>query len=207
MRPRTQQEGKFRNPIEEVIRFFEVYHKGTAKIYNLCIESDRQYDTDNFSGQTASFPFYDHNCPPLILLPAFCASAYSWLKSGFDNVIAVHCKAGKSRTGLMLCCLLLHIQEQSDPDTCIAFYGGQRCHDGKGVTIPSQRRYINYYRVMLNVNLSLPLPLQQPPMPAVRKMRIVGVRVFDVPRRFIQVRQIIARRKQCVYMILGFCWV
>jgi hypothetical protein len=38
-------------------------------------------------------------------------------------------------------------------------------------------------------------------------MRIVGVRVFDVPRRFIQVRQIIARRKQCVYMILGFCWV
>lgn len=101
-------------------------------------------------------------------------------------MVAVHCKAGKSRTGLMLCCLLLHIQEQIDPDACIKFYGQRRTHDGKGVTIPSQRRYINYYRVMLNVNMALPKPLPAPPVPQARTMRITSVHLFDVPKRFAQ---------------------
>eukprot|EP01052_Picozoa_sp_SAG31_P021978 SAG31_NODE_1726_length_7435_cov_8.883043_8_plen_122_part_00 len=73
-------EGAFRNPMSEVIRFFEHYHPEGAKIFNLCIEPDRQYAVENFSGQVASFPFYDHNCPPLTYIPRFCESAYRWLK-------------------------------------------------------------------------------------------------------------------------------
>jgi hypothetical protein len=122
--------------MDDVIKFFEHYHPSQAKIFNLCIEDDRQYEVENFSGQVASFPFYDHNCPPLALIPAFCNSAYTWLNEGPDHVIAVHCKAGKSRTGVMVCCLLLHIKEQRELDECIRFYGFQRCYDGKGVTIP-----------------------------------------------------------------------
>ena len=167
--------------MDDVIKFFEHYHPSQAKIYNLCIEEDRQYEVEHFSGAVASFPFYDHNCPPLALIPAFCNSAYTWLNEGPDHVIAVHCKAGKSRTGVMVCCLLLHIKEQRDLDECIHFYGFQRCYDGKGVTIPSQRRYINYYRVMLAANDSLPKPMKIPPMPQQRKMRIVGMQLFDVP--------------------------
>lgn len=57
--------------------------------------------------QVASFPFDDHNCPPIHLIPSFCQSASSWLKEDEKNVIAVHCKAGLGRTGLMISCLLL----------------------------------------------------------------------------------------------------
>ena len=37
--------------------------------------------------------------PPLPLVKAFCASAKSWLLGGMEQVVAIHCKAGKGRTG------------------------------------------------------------------------------------------------------------
>ena len=60
--------------------------------------------------QVASFPFDDHNCPPIQLIKSFCQSAYSWLKEDIENVVVVHCKAGMARTGLMICSLLLFLK-------------------------------------------------------------------------------------------------
>lgn len=58
----------------------------------------------------ASFPFDDHNCPPIQLIISFCQSAYSWLKEDIENVVVVHCKAGMARTGLMISSLLLYLK-------------------------------------------------------------------------------------------------
>lgn len=58
----------------------------------------------------ASFPFDDHNCPPIQLIISFCQSAYSWLKQDIENVVVVHCKAGMARTGLMISSLLLYLK-------------------------------------------------------------------------------------------------
>lgn len=58
----------------------------------------------------ASFPFDDHNCPPIQLIISFCQSAYAWLKEDIENVVVVHCKAGMARTGLMISSLLLYLK-------------------------------------------------------------------------------------------------
>ncbi|QHO24019.1 Mitochondrial adenine nucleotide transporter [Arachis hypogaea] len=50
-----------------------------------------------FPLQVASFPFDDHNCPPLQLVISFCHSAYSWLKLDIENVVVVYCKAGMNK--------------------------------------------------------------------------------------------------------------
>jgi hypothetical protein len=47
--------------------------------------------------------------PPLSMVHEFVGDAYNWLTAHPDNVIAVHCKAGKGRTGTMICCLLLFL--------------------------------------------------------------------------------------------------
>ncbi|KAL7225060.1 hypothetical protein ACSBR1_020375 [Camellia fascicularis] len=44
--------------------------------------------------EVASFPFDDHNCPPIELITLFCQSAYTWLTEDILNVVVVHCKAG-----------------------------------------------------------------------------------------------------------------
>ncbi|KAJ4964679.1 hypothetical protein NE237_016528 [Protea cynaroides] len=140
-------EGFYRNHMEEVIKFFETQHKGRYKVYNLC--SERLYDASLFKGKVASFPFDDHNCPPLQLIMLFCQSAYSWLKEDIENVVVVHCKAGMARTGLMISSLLLYLKFFPTAEESIDYYNQKRCLDGKGLVLPSQIRYVKYFERIL----------------------------------------------------------
>jgi hypothetical protein len=47
--------------------------------------------------------------PALCVVQQFCADAAAWLAAHPHNVVAVHCKAGKGRTGIMICCLMLFL--------------------------------------------------------------------------------------------------
>ena len=145
--PATGAEAVFRNPIEKVVRFLELHHPGRYKVFNLC--NERSYDISLFGDACASFPFDDHGCPPIDLMTAFCASAKAWLLGGMANIVAVHCKAGKGRTGLMSCALVLHLGYQTSAAEAIDFYNNRRTRDGKGLTWPSQVRYVRYYERLL----------------------------------------------------------
>lgn len=41
------------------------------------------------------FPFDDHNPPPFSLIEHFCDDVHNWLVADAENVVCVHCKAGK----------------------------------------------------------------------------------------------------------------
>jgi len=167
--PASGSEAIYRNPIDEVVRFLETHHAERYKVFNLC--NERSYDISKFGASCASFPFDDHGAPPMALVCAFCASAKSWLLGSLENVVVVHCKAGKGRTGVMVCCLLLHLGYHRDADAAIEFYNHRRTRDGRGLTVPSQRRYVRYYARQLSARPSL----------AVMPRLLVGVQVDGVP--------------------------
>jgi phosphatidylinositol-3,4,5-trisphosphate 3-phosphatase and dual-specificity protein phosphatase PTEN len=77
------------------------------RVFNLC--SERSYDPSLFQGRASRYPFDDHNPPPLSMIRAFCEEASAWLKKDSQNVAAIHCKAGKGRTGVMISALLLYM--------------------------------------------------------------------------------------------------
>jgi len=96
------------------------------------------------------FPFPDHNAPHFVDMVRFCQSAvgwlfsppplrvhvlfrsqHTWLLKDPKNVVVVHCKAGKGRTGVMICALLLFRGMFSCARDAIKFYDEQRTKDHK----------------------------------------------------------------------------
>ena len=169
--PSTSIEGLYRNPLEEVQRFFNTRHPSHYKVYNLCEE--KTYSNNLFYKQ-GYFPFKDHEAPPLNLIRPFCDDAKSFLDEDEKNVIAVHCKAGKGRTGTLICCLLLYLKVFDNSDECLQYYGMMRAENGKGVTIPSQIRYVNYFEKIIKDNMAHPITFI--------KKKIKKIRMFTIPK-------------------------
>ncbi|EKX33428.1 hypothetical protein GUITHDRAFT_81483 [Guillardia theta CCMP2712] len=104
--PASGAEAQYRNPIMEVQRFFETKHSNRYLIFNLCAE--RSYDKALFKGQVVRIKVHDHNPPLLDQLLEFLDRVTKWIILDKENVIAIHCKGGKGRTGTFICAWLLY---------------------------------------------------------------------------------------------------
>ncbi|CAF3262173.1 unnamed protein product [Rotaria sp. Silwood2] len=94
--PADSYEGVFRNNIYDVSRFLSSKHGDKFYIYNLCVESERQYDGSRFNNNVCTdFSFEDHNPPPMKMILAFCQHVKTQLNLMTDRTIVIHCKAGK----------------------------------------------------------------------------------------------------------------
>ena len=168
--PSTSLEALFRNNVTDVLNFFNERHHEHYKVYNLCEE--KNYAPNIFYKQ-GYFPFQDHEAPPLNLIRPFCEDAKKFLDEDPKNVVAIHCLAGKGRTGTLISCLLLYLGELDTAADCLKYYGIMRVDNGRGVTVPSQIRYVFYFEQILKNKIPHPIIF--------KKLRIRKIRLVTIP--------------------------
>uniref|UniRef100_A0A7S1YLF9 Phosphatidylinositol-3,4,5-trisphosphate 3-phosphatase n=1 Tax=Sexangularia sp. CB-2014 TaxID=1486929 RepID=A0A7S1YLF9_9EUKA len=144
--PGSGLESIWRNSMSEVIKFLGTKHENLYMIWNL---SEREYDYSAFDNRILDFPFPDHHPPPLDLLFTIMQSMESWLKSEPKSVAVIHCMGGKGRTGTIVVCYLYWSAHFGSIRDCEVLFAKKRSTIEKGVTQPSQRRYISYFEQIL----------------------------------------------------------
>ena len=176
-------ESIYRNSMGEVLRFFNKRHGfENISIYNLCIErgydlrkalEENKFDVEGSAVMPVHrYGFEDHNACPFDLINPFCENVAAWIDKNPKKIAAIHCKAGKGRTGLMISCFLVHSGKCATADEALFYFAEERTHNAKGVTIPSQMRYVHYYDQWLK---------QGRPALTPRTLQITHIRLVTVP--------------------------
>ena len=110
--------------------------------------SDRTYDYSLFGNRVICSGYPDHHSPTLSMMWSLYSIIDFWLSLDKENVIAVHCLAGKGRTGTVIVCTLLmqgffnnlkHLSILSVINAAINYFHDKR---GDGVENPDQIRFI-----------------------------------------------------------------
>ncbi|XP_045143013.1 putative tyrosine-protein phosphatase TPTE [Echinops telfairi] len=146
--PSSGKQSFYRNPIKEVVRFLDTKHLDHYMIYNLC--SERGYDPKHFHNRVRRIMIDDHNVPPLSEMVKFTQEVTQWLAEDEDNVVVIHCKGGKGRTGTMVCACLIACEIFTTAEESLYFFGERRTDKTtsskfQGVETPSQSRYVGYF--------------------------------------------------------------
>ena len=135
------------NDINIISRFLKQRHAGHFMIWNV---SEEPYDYSMFADQVLEYKFPGHPAPPLGLLFKICTSVESWLDADERNVAVVHCLTGKGRTAALVACILTWIGEFASPMEALQYVAERRAISADYLTIPSQRRYVQYFSNMLD---------------------------------------------------------
>ncbi|EKX33303.1 hypothetical protein GUITHDRAFT_44162, partial [Guillardia theta CCMP2712] len=143
-----------RNDIRDVARFFATRHYASFVVHNLCESFEENgngnYDPRFLYYQVKKIPTRDHNVNSLLRIIVFCEQATKILNEDNDNVIVIHCKGGKGRTGTFCCALMLWTGFVLSASDALNYFAERRTegssqHKGRiCVTAPSQVRYVNY---------------------------------------------------------------
>lgn len=172
-------EGCWRNAAPEVASFLKGKHgEGHYRIYNL---SERTYDYDRFgdmqhdphNAAVVEWGFPDHHNPPLGLLFEICENIDEWLNRDKDNVVSIHCLAGRGRTGTVIACYLTYCGMFDNGSEALDFFARKRSITNRGVQQPSQRRYVQYFSEILHGRLPKPGRLR------LKRLVMYSIPVFD----------------------------
>lgn len=150
--PGNGMEGTYRNNILDVSAMLNEYHRGHFCIYNL---SGRKYDHSLFDDKNPECVqdwcyFPDHNPPPLPLLFELLLHMHRFLMADPQNVVVVHCLAGKGRTGTLIACYMMYSGLFAKAAEALNFFAFKRSVTVSGVSYPGQVRYVTYAQSMLD---------------------------------------------------------
>jgi protein-tyrosine phosphatase len=136
--------------LASVAHLLKKRHGGKFMVWNL---SELEYDYSQLQDQVMTFQFPGSPSPPLGLMLKILLSVESWLKADERNVAVMHCLTGRGRTSTVMAAFLCWMGEagfEDDPNKALEYIAHCKRMESDALTIPSQRRYVSYFKNMMD---------------------------------------------------------
>lgn len=141
----------FCNPTSQLLEHLGKHHPistHTHLVFNLRGETPGYLDSELYPARVHHAPWPDHHPPPMNLLISTVSEMHAFFTFEQDDrkkVALVHCKAGKGRSGTFISAYLIAYENKTAMEAMGVFTTKRmRKGFGEGVSIRSQRRYVNY---------------------------------------------------------------
>ncbi|KAF8820759.1 putative Tensin-3 [Cardiosporidium cionae] len=137
--------------IEELSQTLDSLFPSHYMILNM---SERRYDTEQYFllGQCVEIHYKGLPAPPVLVQLLLCMQAYTWLTADSGNILVVHCFHGHGRSAVFLACFMAWNGFFDHPLKALRTICKSLglSDDFLGHILPSQRRYLGYFDVIMN---------------------------------------------------------
>ncbi|KAI4827713.1 hypothetical protein KUCAC02_031086 [Chaenocephalus aceratus] len=170
------EEQRYRRNLQEVASMLKSKHQDKFLLLNL---SEKRHDITRLNPKVQDYGWPDDHAPPLDRICAVCKAMETWLTSDPNNVVVLHCKGNKGKTGVIVAAYMHYSKISAGADQALTTLAMRKfCEDKVSSSLqPSQNRYIFYFGGLLSGTIKMnssPLFLQQILIPSLPNFQTGG---------------------------------
>ncbi|XP_077423164.1 tensin-1 isoform X2 [Vanacampus margaritifer] len=152
--PSTAEERSYIAHLKEVAAMLRSKHGEHYLVLNL---SELRNDLATLNPKVLEFGWPDHHAPPLDKICSMCKAMDTWLNGDPHNVVVLHNKGNRGRTGVVVAAYMHYSNISASADQALDRFAMRRFYEDKALPMgqPSQRRYVRYFNGLLSGHIKI----------------------------------------------------
>uniref|UniRef100_A0A670YD81 Tensin 1 n=2 Tax=Pseudonaja textilis TaxID=8673 RepID=A0A670YD81_PSETE len=148
------EEQTFCSNLKEVAQMLKSKHGDSYLLLNL---SERRHDISKLHSKVLDFGWPDLHTPALEKICSICKAMDTWLNADPHNVVVLHNKGNRGRTGVVIAAYMHYSNISASADQALDRFAMKRFYEDKVIPAgqPSQKRYVNYFSGLLSGTIKM----------------------------------------------------
>ncbi|KAI1899468.1 hypothetical protein AGOR_G00062110 [Albula goreensis] len=152
--PGSVEEQSYSTNLKEVATMLRSKHGDHYLLFNL---SEKRFDIAKLNPRVLDFGWPDHHAPALDKICSICKAMDTWLNADSRNVVVLHNKGNRGRTGVVVAAYMHYSNISASADQALDRFAMKRFYEDKVLPVgqPSQRRYVQYFSGLLSGHIKI----------------------------------------------------
>ncbi|XP_025018982.1 tensin-1 isoform X9 [Python bivittatus] len=148
------EEQTFCSNLKEVAQMLKSKHGDSYLLLNL---SERRHDISKLHSKVLDFGWPDLHTPALEKICSICKAMDTWLNADSHNVVVLHNKGNRGRTGVVIAAYMHYSNISASADQALDRFAMKRFYEDKVIPAgqPSQKRYVHYFSGLLSGTIKM----------------------------------------------------
>lgn len=150
----SSEEQTFHSNLKEVAQMLKSKHGDSYLLFNL---SEKRHDISKLHSKVLDFGWPDLHTPALEKICSVCKAMDTWLNADPHNVVVLHNKGNRGRTGVVIAAYMHYSNISASADQALDRFAMKRFYEDKVMPVgqPSQKRYVHYFSGLLSGTIKM----------------------------------------------------